>query len=90
MVNERAINTSLYVRSGLSAALGGLISSGISRDYNRLPAAKTGGRPLISLFAARNYDTARTQFVVFVTPIIKSSASLGVQRIKKKFQVDKD
>ena len=90
IIAERAINTSLHVRSGLSAALGGLISTQISRDYNRLPKSESGGLPIISLFSSKNYDTNRSQFVVFVTPVIKSSASLGVNRVKEKFQVDQD
>ena len=90
IIAKRAINTSLHVRSGLSAALGGLISTQVSRDYNRLPKSESGGLPIISLFSSKNYDTNRSQFVVFVTPIIKSSASLGVNRIKSKFQIDQD
>ena len=90
IIAERTINTSLHVRSGLSAALGGLISTQVSRDYNRLPKDASGGLPVISLFSSKNYDTNRSQFMVFVTPIIKSSASLGVNRIKEKFQVDQD
>lgn len=90
VIAKRDIATSLHIRSGLSAALGGLISTSMSRDYNRLPKAEVGGTPLISLFSAKNYDTNRSQFVVFVTPIIKSSASLGINRIKAKFQVDQD
>lgn len=90
VVANRKIQTSVHIRSGLSAALGGIISSSVTRDYNRLPKEGTGGRPIISLFSSKNYDTNRSQFVVFVTPIIKSSASLGVNRIKSKFQVDQD
>lgn len=90
VIAERTISTSLHVRSGLSAALGGLISASVTRDYNRLPKDNTGGHPIISLFSSKNYDANRSQFVVFVTPIIKSSASLGVERIKEKFQVNQD
>lgn len=91
IVATRKIKTVLHVRSGLSAALGGLISASVTRDYNRLPKDRAGGGfPIISLFSSKNYDANRSQFVVFVTPIIKSSASLGVERIKEKFQVNQD
>lgn len=91
ILSDRSIKTTLHVRSGLSAALGGLISASVTRDYNRLPKDQIkGGSPLISLFSSKNYDANRSQFVVFVTPIIKSSASLGVERIKEKFQVNQD
>lgn len=90
ILSDRSIKTILHVRSGLSAALGGLISASVTRDYNRLPKDQIQGAPLISLFSSKNYDANRSQFVVFVTPIIKSSASLGVERIKEKFQVNQD
>ncbi len=87
IVNSRKIKTSLHVRSGLSAVLGGLISSHLSKDYNRLPgnSVKT---PIINLLSSKNYDTSKGQFVVFITPSIKGSASVGVREIKRKFKLD--
>ena len=88
ITNNRSINTSLHVRAGLSAVIGGLISSSLSKDYNRLPSQSVKETPIINLVSSKNYETSKGQFVVFITPIIRGSASSGVDRIKKKFKLD--
>ncbi|MCZ0933063.1 MAG: hypothetical protein OXJ52_07925 [Oligoflexia bacterium] len=85
--NTRNINTSINVRDGSSAAIGGLTSSFLVRKYNDDP-SPASGTPLLNLHSSKNYDTKKTQFVVFITPIIKSSASVGVERIKEKFRLE--
>lgn len=86
IVSNSALQTVIIVRSGQSAAVGGLISNSTSTDYNKLPKAK-GADPLISLYASKAFQRDQSQFVVFVTPIIKSSASQGSERIKEKFRL---
>ncbi len=90
VTTKHTVVTNVYVRSTLSAAIGGLASSFLSKDYNRLPASSTGKTPLVNLVSGKNYDVARSQFVVFITPVIKSSASIGVDRVKDKFKIDQD
>ena len=87
-VTSRTINTVIHVRDGSSAVVGGVISSFLNRDYNRNPAGLEGAQPILNLYSGKNYDTTKSQFVVFITPIIKSSASLDVDRIKQKFRLD--
>ncbi len=85
IASTNTINTEIVVRSGQSAAIGGLIRTGSSTSYNdpkRLP-----DNPLISLYASKDFRRNKSQFVVFVTPIIKSSASAGSEKIKKKFKL---
>lgn len=86
---SREIQTVLHVRSGQSAAVGGLISNDSGTNYNKLPAGASRN-PLISLYASKDFRRNQSQFVVFVTPIIKSSASAGSDRIKKKFRLDRN
>ena len=73
------------VRSGQSAAVGGLISSTTNTGYNKIP--KGIKNPIISLYASKEFSKNQSQFVVFITPIIKSSASQGADRIKRKFRI---
>jgi pilus assembly protein CpaC len=85
LISKNTINTAITVRSGQSAAIGGLIRSGASTVYNdprRVP-----NNPIISLYASKDFQRNQSQFVVFVTPIIKSSASSGSEKIKKKFRL---
>lgn len=85
-IARKEVKTSLIIRNSQSAAVGGLIQSNSSKNYNRLP-ANASSNPLISLYRSKDFARSQSQFVVFVTPIIKSSASEGSEKIKKKFRL---
>ena len=86
---SRKINTTINVRDGASAVIGGLTSSFLSRDYNKNPnRLDDKATPILNLLSAKGYGTSKTQFIVFITPLIKSSASVGVDRIKEKFKLE--
>jgi len=84
---SREIQTVIHVRSGQSAAVGGLITSDNGANYNKLP-SNVSTNPIISLYASKDFRKNQSQFVVFVTPIIKASASAGSDKIKRKFRLD--
>ncbi|MGE3973868.1 MAG: pilus assembly protein [Bdellovibrionales bacterium] len=86
MISNSAIQTIVSVRSGQSAAIGGLVSSSSGADYNKLP-KNVSENPIISLYASKSFRRNQSQFVVFITPIVKSSASAGSERIKQKFRL---
>lgn len=85
LTSTNSIETAVVVRSGQSAAIGGLIKSRTSTGYNNPPDGVKN--PIISLYASKDFQRNQSQFVVFVTPIIKSSASSGAEKIKKKFRL---
>ncbi len=84
ITSKNTINSRVTVRDRQSAAIGGLIKNSTSTGYNRNPAAKN---PIISLYASKEFQRDQSQFVVFVTPIIKTSASAGSEQVKKKFRL---
>lgn len=86
LTSSREIKTSIVVRSRQSAAVGGLITNDTGTMYNKLP-PDASPNPIISLYASKNFRRNQSQFVVFVTPIIKASASAGSDKIKKKFNI---
>tara|TARA_B100001248_G_scaffold262582_2_gene259656 strand:+ start:7857 stop:9314 length:1458 start_codon:yes stop_codon:yes gene_type:complete len=86
LVNRSNVNTVIMVRSGRSAAIGGLVQSSSGTDYNKLPQGASSN-PLFSLYASKNFRRDQSQFVVFITPVIKSSASDGSDEIKRKFRL---
>ena len=88
ITTERKLTTSIHVQSGLSAVLGGIISNKTFSDYNREPPIGSTS-PLLSFLSSKKFSRSQSQFIVFVTPIIKTSASSGVSRIKKKFKLSK-
>lgn len=75
------VNTTISVRDRQSAAFGGVIKKKSKTAYGT---PVTPGA-IITLNASKSYERGDSQFVVFVTPIIKSSASSGVEQVKKKF-----
>jgi pilus assembly protein CpaC len=86
---SREIQSVVHIRSGQSAAVGGLITNDSGTNYNKLP-PNASTNPLISLYASKDFRRNQSQFVVFVTPVIKSSASAGSDKIKKKFRLDQN
>ena len=86
ITTKRALNTNIHVQSGLSAVMGGVISNKTFSDYNREP-PQGSSSPLLSFLSSKKFNRSQSQFIVFVTPIIKTSASSGVSRIKKKFKL---
>ncbi len=87
MTSSNMIQTAVAVRSGQSAAIGGLVRNNSSTGYNRMPKDKASANPLISLYTSKDFQRDQSQFVVFITPVIKTSASTGSEKIKAKFRM---
>ena len=82
-----SINTTISVRDRQSAAFGGIINKKSGNDYGG-PASSEDA--IVTFKHGKKYEKSNTNFVVFVTPIIKSSASAGVEQVKKKFRMKID
>lgn len=85
LISNNSIQTSVAVRSGQSAAVGGLVGNQSGTEYNKKPPGVEN--PIISLHSSKLFRRNQSQFVVFVTPVIKSSASAGSEKIKAKFKL---
>jgi pilus assembly protein CpaC len=81
--SQTKVKTNITVRDRQSAAFGGVISKATNNDYG-VPAKKDA---IFTLSAGKGYTKNSGNFVVFVTPIIKTSASAGVEQVKKKFRL---
>ncbi len=93
IITNNSINTNIIVKSKESAAMGGVVQNQSVTDYDKTdPApinANAGGQvasPLFRLLRSKNYTTSKTQFVMFVTPEVIESASVGTEEIRKKFR----
>ena len=86
MIAKQKVSTMVTVASNQSAAIGGLISSSSGTEYNKLP-QNASSNPLLSLYASKNFRKKQSQFVVFITPRLKTSASQGSDEIKRKFRL---
>lgn len=85
ITSKNEMTSSVVVRDRQSAAVGGLIKNSSSTGYNR-PGSDIKN-PIISLYASKDFSKQQSQFVVFVTPVVKTSASAGSEQIKKKFRL---
>ena len=84
------IKTEVIVKSKESAVVGGIAINTNSTDFDKNPPGGTdnieNGAPLFNFIRSKSYQTAKNQFVVFVTPEIIESASDGTAEIQKKFR----
>ncbi len=78
------IATVISVRDRASAAFGGIISKKSINDYG---GPSNTENAIVTLNHGKGYEKGASNFVVFVTPVIKSSASAGVEQVKKKFRM---
>lgn len=83
VVSKNELNTVIAVRDRQSAAVGGLIKNSTDTNYNRDPAKEA----LFNALAAKGQARNQNQFVVFVTPMILTSASEDSEKIKAKFKM---
>jgi len=90
---NNTLNTNVVVKSKETAAIGGIVLSKNSTDYDRDPpfgrpqfSEADQNVPLFSFLRSKSYISNRSQFVIFVTPEMIESASEGTAEIKKKFR----
>lgn len=96
VVGSKSIQTTLYIKSGESAAIGGLDSTSVDTAFNKdsigdgsftsaSGAAQTD--PLFNLKRTKNFKKVRGQFVVFITPQVIDDASQGSEDLKRNFRI---
>jgi general secretion pathway protein D len=74
LILNRSINTDVFVKSGETVILGGLISNTKSNSQNKTPFI--GDLPLIgNLFKTSSSSSVKTELVVIITPYILNSPS---------------
>ena len=88
------MTTNLYVKSGQSAAIGGIEGNSVNTGFNKdkfgdgsFDSAAGATEPLFSLKRTKNFTKNKAQFVVFVTPQLVEDASEGSEDLKRNFRV---
>ena len=78
------LTTYVNMKSGETAAIGGLINNSLSRNYGN-----QGGDAniIINLSRSKQFAKNKSQFVVFLTPTILKSTSEGSEEAKSKFRI---
>jgi len=91
ITTKNAVSTNVVIKSKESAAVGGVVQNQSNTEFDNEPAsnAQAGGAPatpLFRLYRSKSYVTNKTQYVIFITPEIIESASVGTEEIRKKFR----
>jgi pilus assembly protein CpaC len=90
------METTVYIKSGDSAAIGGIeettVNSGFNKDKFGDGSFESGAgaaptAPLFNLKRTKNFSKSKGQFVVFITPQIVDDASQGSEDLKRNFRV---
>ena len=82
-VAKTDIITTISVRDRHSAAFAGTIKKKKDATFG----GPSGAGAVFTFNQGKGYSKNTSNFVVFVTPIIKASASSGVDQVKKKFRL---
>lgn len=89
------VSTTVIVKSKESAVIGGVVFNESNTAYDKDPgvnanlssvASGTATTPLFSFIRSKTFRSAKSQFVVFLTPSIVESTSAGVNKVRQKFR----
>ncbi len=94
IISTKNMTTNLYVKSGESAAIGGIEGNTVNTGFNKdkfgdgsFDGAAATTEPLFNLKRTKNFTKNKAQFVVFVTPQLVEDASEGSEDLKRNFRV---
>jgi len=88
---ERSAQTSVMVRDGETAVLGGMLRADTKESVAKVPVL--GSIPLLGyLFRKRVVDTVKTEVMVFLTPRIITAEELGAfsQDERERMEAEKE
>ena len=86
-VDQSEITTSQFCRAGESIVIGGLQRVSDRVNYNKIPDGASIPDSLFTLYRSKDYKTAKSQFLVFVTPQIHESTTTANKEIQDKFNL---
>jgi pilus assembly protein CpaC len=103
IVARNSLATTINVKNGDSAAIGGFAIDEALAGYNRAPTAagaSVGGgfgqnqnqnpnqSPLFNLNRSKAFDRRKQQYIIFVTPEVLKTASAGNEDMTRKFRLN--
>jgi len=69
-IDTSTISTTAYCKAGESLALGGIYKNSDAKMYNRIPDDTNTGSSLFTLFLSKDFVSDKSEFVIFVTPVV--------------------
>lgn len=94
VIGQKSMDTTLYIKSGESAAIGGMEQTVVNNAFNKdkfgdgsFDSSAATTEPLFSLKRTKNFTKTKGQFVVFITPQIIDDASQASDDLKRNFRI---
>lgn len=88
VIAKNTVGTVVNLKSGETAAIGGVVQNISSKSYGDKPAGQEDtSNVIVNLSRSKAFQKNKTQFVIFVTPEILESAAKGSEKAKKQFRV---
>lgn len=76
-INTHSVSTTAYIPSGQAVVLGGILSNRDVKTYHRVPREMATSSALFTLFLSKDFQTAKSELVVFILPKIVEQPSLA-------------
>ncbi|MDO8519828.1 MAG: pilus assembly protein N-terminal domain-containing protein [Deltaproteobacteria bacterium] len=89
-IDRDEMTTSIYVQSGESVVLGGLLRNNDVKTFNKPPDKIDTTTALFPLFFSRDFQTNKSQFYVFITPRAIEKPDSAEAHLKRWLEINKE
>lgn len=89
-IDTRNIATSAYVTEGQSVVLANMVSNRDVKTYNKKPANLDTSSALFDLSASKDFQSGRSEFVVFIRPTIVNELTPAEEKLKEYLSMEED
>lgn len=87
-IDTNEINTAVYLKSGESVVLGGLLRNNDVKTFNKVPPNMDTNNALFTLFLSRDFQTNKSQFYIFIEPVVIEAPSTAEIELKRWLELN--
>lgn len=89
-IDTRTVSTSAYIKNGQSLVLANMISNRDVKTYNRKPKNIDTSSAIFDIIFSKDFQSGRSEFVVFVEPKIIEQASTAEEELKEFLELEEE
>lgn len=87
-IDTNKLSTTAYLKAGQSLVLGGILRNNDAKQINKVPSDLNTSSALIQLFLSKDYQSNRSEFLVFVTPTIVDEAESASESMVEWYKMN--
>jgi Flp pilus assembly secretin CpaC len=87
-VDTNEINTTVYVKQDEAVVLGGLLRNNDVKTINKVPPNLDTHNALFTLFLSRDFQTNKSQFYIFMEPVVVNAPSTAEMELKRWLELN--